>query len=330
MDNGDFDSIYEYIDTFAAKITSAAASDKERWPQYGNDNISGKASNIKNTLRTGVSNCNNLFNYNGGSGDDDDFPADIYLRGEINEWKAEPDYHFTKGNNGVYTLTLAKLSGEFKLGDANWKDVNFGNGTEIYLDTPVVLSYQGDNCNITDELENVTLKFVWDTKTLTVSKSQGPQPGDEVTILFTDNGATPWDNVYIFTFNEMLNGEWPGHPMTRVEPEAAYPRAYSNTWKYVFTSATGKPVHNQTGLVFNDGVLNPTDDKSNHQTKDITYVEGMAYNREGATTGSVNIAIDENDTLEYYTIQGVRVASPEAPGIYIERRGNTTRKIVVR
>lgn len=54
--------------------------------------------------------------------------------------------------------------------------------------------------------------------------------------------------------------------------------------------------------------------------------------KDNLPTSVGNIALDnENASIEYYTLQGVRVAEPLIPGnIYIERRGSATSKIVVK
>ncbi|MDE5870672.1 MAG: hypothetical protein K2H22_01830 [Muribaculaceae bacterium] len=49
----------------------------------------------------------------------------------------------------------------------------------------------------------------------------------------------------------------------------------------------------------------------------------------GGTTGIEAIANDENAPVEYYNIQGVRVANPEN-GLYIKRQGNKAEKIYVK
>lgn len=43
--------------------------------------------------------------------------------------------------------------------------------------------------------------------------------------------------------------------------------------------------------------------------------------------GVKNVSVDANAPAEYYNLQGIRVANPEA-GLYIVRRGNTTTKVV--
>jgi hypothetical protein len=42
-----------------------------------------------------------------------------------------------------------------------------------------------------------------------------------------------------------------------------------------------------------------------------------------------NIAVDENAPVEYFNLQGVRVANP-AKGLFIRRQGNTTTKVLVK
>ena len=46
----EYSSIDQFIDSFAASISSAAVSDYSRWPQYGSENLTAKASTIKSYL----------------------------------------------------------------------------------------------------------------------------------------------------------------------------------------------------------------------------------------------------------------------------------------
>lgn len=57
-----------------------------------------------------------------------------------------------------------------------------------------------------------------------------------------------------------------------------------------------------------------------------THTKSLA---DAALTAVRDITADTAVAAEYYTLQGVRVPSPDAPGIYIERRGAHTRKIAV-
>lgn len=322
---GDFDSIYEFIDSYVSKISSAAASDKERWPQYGNDNMSDKASFVKSRLAAQVQNCDNLFNNESG-----DTVTPFYLRGDFNNWAYGPQYKFSGSGDGIYSITIENFSGRFKLGSEDWTVVNYGGVDDIPFDTPVKLEKFGENCTLAETADKLTFTFNWNTKELTVSKDGGSinPPSDELKLYFIDNGLSPWEQVYIYTWSDQLNGEWPGSPMTHEGSANMYPRANSTLWSYTFTSETGKPVHNKTGMVFNDG----NSGKPDHQTENIIYSSSSNYyNRDGMTTAIVDMVISSDESpTEYYTLQGARVASPDMPGIYIVRRGNKTSKIVVR
>ncbi len=57
--------------------------------------------------------------------------------------------------------------------------------------------------------------------------------------------------------------------------------------------------------------------------KNTQYVSGLDE------SGIDNITADSNATAEYYNLQGVRVANPEA-GLYIRRQGNNVTKVYVK
>ena len=48
-----------------------------------------------------------------------------------------------------------------------------------------------------------------------------------------------------------------------------------------------------------------------------------------ATSGIAGVEADANAPVEYYNLQGVRVAEP-ANGLYIRRQGNTAAKVLVK
>lgn len=50
----------------------------------------------------------------------------------------------------------------------------------------------------------------------------------------------------------------------------------------------------------------------------------------GVKAPGTDPAVPEDATTEWYTLQGMRIAAPAAPGLYIEKRGNHTRKIHLR
>jgi hypothetical protein len=94
----------------------------------------------------------------------------LYLRGGISSWNATDEYKFTE-NNGVYTLTVAELSGEFKIADASWSNgANFGGATNIEIGTAYTLSDGGSNCTLKESaVANATLTFTLATKQLVIT-----------------------------------------------------------------------------------------------------------------------------------------------------------------
>ncbi len=57
---------------------------------------------------------------------------------------------------------------------------------------------------------------------------------------------------------------------------------------------------------------------------DVVYVED-----ENATSGIEEVGADENAPVEYFNLQGVRVANPEA-GIYVRRQGSKVEKVYIK
>lgn len=47
-------------------------------------------------------------------------------------------------------------------------------------------------------------------------------------------------------------------------------------------------------------------------------------------SGLTDTALAPDAEVEYFTVDGVRISAPSAPGIYIERRGSIVRKIITR
>ncbi|MDE5552136.1 MAG: CotH kinase family protein, partial [Muribaculaceae bacterium] len=94
---GERSAIDTFADSYIAQITRAAAADRERWPQYGNDNLNGKLNEVKGFMN----NSSNYMNRNFSVQPVDEIP--FYLCGSFNGWTlAEERYKFTQNCN-VYT-----------------------------------------------------------------------------------------------------------------------------------------------------------------------------------------------------------------------------------
>ena len=66
-------------------------------------------------------------------------------------------------------------------------------------------------------------------------------------------------------------------------------------------------------------------DKNNNETLQLYPIEYTAITE----TGIDGVTVDENAPVEYFNLQGVRVANPEN-GLYIRRQGNQATKVLVK
>ena len=140
------------------------------------------------------------------------------------------------------------------------------------------------------------------------------QPEPEGITVYYDNSITNWGSVKIHHWSVDAT-TWPGVDMQKVAANV-----------YMYTCPTGT-----IGVVFNNGSGDQTDDVNNPQ-------HGHIYKGTGSKgvvdDGVYQSAIDsveatvEEEPVEYYNLQGVRVDNP-TPGIYIQRQGNKVRKIRV-
>lgn len=362
MDN-DFDAIYTYIDNFISHIGSAAASDLQRWPQYGNSGLTEKANGVKAMLRESITYLDNVWRESQIDPIDPRPESDIYLRGNFTNWEARPEYIFTETSKNIFELHLDHLSESFKLAGPVWGvgNVDYGYEAPIAVDRPTVLTWGGENITLAEgELDNVTLTFDWSTKTLTISTSQEEPEVETYTVYYHDNIVNPWTQVYVFTWNDQLNGAWPGEPMelvvndlnpdmplqspslSRQSSDPSLPSSINqtsdsqssvnplstpthNVWSYTFTATKGLPTHGITGIIFNNGKSGVA---AGNQTEDFVFYKDKEYDRQGTLSVS-ELEIDENAPVEYYNLQGIRVDNP-SNGIFIRRQGNNVKKVSIR
>lgn len=142
-----------------------------------------------------------------------DYPT-LYLRGELTDdgWSTHDNLRF-ENNEGVYTLHLDELHGQFKIADAGWDDATTfgadasGDG-EVKVIAPgsYTMTRPGKNFGCDGSLTDVTLRFVY-------------KEGENITLEVTGNGDNPGDdrlsgtlpvlyiNVYTDETHSALNNE---------------------------------------------------------------------------------------------------------------------------
>lgn len=127
-------------------------------------------------------------------------------------------------------------------------------------------------------------------------------PEDAVKLEVTFASAPEWAQV--------CNSGWTN--LELVEGEKVVNEDNTVTISYALTEAAISAVNEKKEVIINsDGLL--------------VSVKAVA----NATVGIDNVAVDENAPVEYYNLQGVKVANP-ANGIYVVRQGNKVSKVLVK
>lgn len=106
----------------------------------------------------------------------------LYLSGEnFGKWEYDEQYKMTE-NNGIYTITVPTLSGEFKIFNGKWyvdtekiageeNGIDFGTGEESMVTGKPYTSYvEGGNMKMTNPVENATVTFNMTNNVVTVTK----------------------------------------------------------------------------------------------------------------------------------------------------------------
>ncbi len=189
-----------------------------------------------------------------------------------------------------------------------------GNGAQKNFTTTANFTL-GDNMA---EGESVTVTWSAtngkDTKTGSVTYTKIAKPNNYVA--YFDNSESRWDNVYVYTWTgeEKHHGAWPGKKVT--ETAVIGGKTYHVATLNDFTPQTMIIFHNNAGT----------------QTSDMPFIHEGVYTssgQHGVIAGIDAVGNDADAEVEYYNLQGVRVADP-APGIYIRRQGRNVSKVIIR
>ena len=151
----------------------------------------------------------------------------------------------------------------------------------------------------------------------------GPTPDPNNFRIYYDNSLTGWPQVNIHYWSAPETN-WPGVAMTHVT---------ENLWCYTFTQDPSM----LSGFLFCDG----TGGNGTCQTDDYLGApsNGHLYKGAGGDRGPVTdegmcsveeIAAESDEAPVYFTLQGIRISAPTAPGLYIVKQGAKTTKRLVR
>lgn len=167
IDAGKPDEFYAYIQAEGKRIEQAAVNDHERWPGYGNGEAMANTQRTLDFVRHQVELYKQLLGYKGA-----DLPnAGFYLRGGHSGWECQEKYRFQLQADGTYIVKGVNFpaDNEFKVGDSEWEEINYGGVKNIEFDKPYTLAYESnENCTMAQPISNAAFIFDPKTHTLTV------------------------------------------------------------------------------------------------------------------------------------------------------------------
>lgn len=247
---------------------------------------------------------------------------DLYLAGTINRWNSSaPEYKFTQGNDGIYTLDLKSLSGDFKIVTSDW-EYQFGcvSTIEYGVEYPCIRDNSGSNISLVESV------------------------GADITIIFNVGKMTleiiGMPTLYLVgDFNQ-----WTVSPL--------YEFSYDNKTYTLTTrdfSGRFKITDSRKTLVFGSGKTEPFILNHNHAVEEVGPDDDNCISYDGLsgrttepyirltlktdgkpdiTTSSAEITEDDSP-IEYFNLQGIRICHP-TNGIYIRKQGTKIEKTIIR
>lgn len=114
-------------------------------------------------------------------------PAEVYIRGGMNDWGASDEWKFQTTDGVNYSLECAIATGvEFKIADANWGSINYSAGEEILIEDDGTYTGTWPKIN-----ENTTVGEDFEG---TISFSL-PASAEGLSVRFVKKGAAGIDSV---------------------------------------------------------------------------------------------------------------------------------------
>lgn len=142
-----------------------------------------------------------------------------------------------------------------------------------------------------------------------------------------------------FSFSGAVLGDIVVENVTKTPQNGGY--AYEGSAKHLALSLMGQPIVANvsfSGTSDSEGnahfiipVVWLTDYETNPESNEGIQID-VEFNgiTDTPETGINDVVIDENAPVEYFNLQGVRVANPERGGIYIRRQGTNVAKVLVK
>lgn len=172
-DNG-LASISTYIEDMASKCDEAAKRSFERWPQYGNSNMSKGMGVMLSRLNSSAQWLGEQWGY---AAPLISQTTPIYIRGSFNNWSTS--HELTQREDGVWIYDQISLAAgdQFKIGSEDWKTVDYGafpGEEEITPNVEKRLMASGKNIKVPVELKGYKVIFNLTNETLLLTNEETP------------------------------------------------------------------------------------------------------------------------------------------------------------
>lgn len=290
---------------------------------------------------------NYVYNINGtsyelGSEPVDPTPSDdlVYLAGDFNGYNAaDENYKFSKNDDGLYTLSIPSLTGNFKVvSNGEW----LGTTTPVESGVEYTLSDIGyGNMHLSsDEGTDVTLTFNSSNKTLIIDYTavSAPSP-DELYVIGTLPGGQ-WDPSYGISLTkegDSFSGD------VEIEAAPANEYGYFSLCTLLGADSNDWNVGNRYGADSNEPLVAlPAETYAFVKADDpkpwmvtpgkysitVDFIENT-MKLTSISTGVEGIEADNDVPAVYFNLQGVKVNNP-ANGLYIMKQGEKVSKVMVR
>ena len=257
---------------------------------------------------------------------------DLYLRGAISgtAWPADDAFKFT-ADNGVYTLSIPALSGEFKISTDDWNDeyTYSANNTAMELGTDYDVTSGGmtGNMCLAKPAKNVTVTLDTNTSKIRIEGEE-----DVEIITYAINSSLTEETWSLAEMTEGNNGEWT-YTVTPViaEGELLVQKMVNGAAKDYFKATATDLLEAGKSVVLSTANTANLKYKLSLETE-YTFSFDPATSTLAVTNGLSGIEgveADADNAPVYYNLQGVRVAAP-AEGLYIVVRGDKVAKEYVK
>ncbi|MCM1369107.1 MAG: hypothetical protein NC204_01915 [Candidatus Amulumruptor caecigallinarius] len=264
--------------------------------------------------------------------------SDLYLRGAItgSDWPAVEDYRFAIASEGVYTLSIPKLAGEFKIATSTWgSQYSTKNTNMVPGETYTVETYDNiANMGLAKDATDVTLTL--DTKANTLKITGTTVTEEIVTWVLHTNMNQPLTEQ-MWADNELNAENKFSIEAQRDEAEMIIIKKINGTPKNYY-KVDGVEVdltqlkQTETATVQFAPESEASNDLKIKAATGYTYTftlnpETMVLTISAGYSGIDGITIDEMENAVYYNLRGVKVANPDK-GVFIRVANGKSTKVV--